>query len=114
MTTDRTPSNLARLTLPALVAQWARIVDYVERHPVSAEEFSADVAVRHEISQRLRAKPTTLETREMLAEIDEHYRRITEESAECLHGAARAAAEQWTPGKEWYFWRALARAGGPV
>lgn len=112
MTTDQTPTNLARLTLPALVAQWARIVDYVERHPVSAADFSADVAVRHEISLRLRAKPTTLETREMLAEIDEHFRRVTVECAECLHGAACAAAEQWMPGKEWYFWRAPASVSG--
>lgn len=105
MSTDTRPTNLARLTLPALVAQWARIVDYLERHAVPAAEFAADVNVRHEIAQRLRAKPTTLETREMLAEIDEHFRRITTETPACLHGDPRAAAEQWTPGREWYFWR---------
>lgn len=105
MSTDTRPTNLARLTLPGLVAQWARIVDYLERHDVGAPEWLADVAVRHEIAQRLRAKPTTLETRELLAEIDEQFRRITTERAGCLHGEARAAAEQWTPGREWYFWR---------
>lgn len=105
MISDTPPTNLARLTLPALVAQWARIVDYVERHEVSPADFAVDVNVRHEISQRLRAKPTTLETREMLAEIDEHFRRITTESETCLHGEARAASEQWSAGREWYFWR---------
>ncbi len=107
MTAPITPANLARLTLPALVAQWARMVDYLERQPVSHDEFVADLLVRHEIAQRLRAKPTTLETREMLAEIDEHFRAITEERTECVAGAARAAAEQWSAGREWYFWRAL-------
>lgn len=105
MSFDTRPTNLARLTLPGLVAQWARIVDYLERHAVPTAEFLADVEVRHEIAQRLRAKPTTLETREMLAEIDEHFRRITTEQAGCLHGEARAVAAQWTPGREWYFWR---------
>lgn len=112
MTTDKAPTNLARLTLPALVAQWARIVDYIERHQVPLPEFAADVEVRHEISLRLRAKPTTLETREMLAEIDEHFRRITVELAECLHGAARAANESWSAGREWYFWRAPGTRSG--
>jgi hypothetical protein len=102
---DTPPTNLSRLTLPALVAQWARIVDYVERHDVAEHDFAVDVNVRHEISQRLRAKPTTLETREMLAEIDEHFRQATVESASCIHGEARAAAEQWSAGREWYFWR---------
>lgn len=111
MSTDARPTNLARLTLPALVAQWARLVDYLERHTVPATEFAADVDVRHEIAQRLRAKPTTLETREMLGEIDEHFRRITVEQAECLHGEARAAAAQWTPGREWYYWRGPATPG---
>ncbi|NCW44804.1 MAG: hypothetical protein EBV77_04835 [Gemmatimonadaceae bacterium] len=104
------PAALTRLTLPALVAQWARMVDYLARHPVSADEFVADVLVRHEIAQRLRAKPTTLETREMLAEIDEQFRSITEESAGCVAGAPRSAAEAWSAGREWYFWRAR-RAG---
>ncbi len=107
MTAPITPANLARLTLPALVAQWARMVDYLERHAVSREEFVADLMVRHEIAQRLRAKPTTLETREMLAEIDEHFRAITEEAAACVADDGRAAAEQWSAGREWYFWRAL-------
>lgn len=108
MNSDVRPAQLSRLTLPGLVAQWARIVDYLERHTVSATEFEADVAVRHEIAQRLRGKPTTLETREMLAEIDEHFRRITSEQSWCLHGDDRAAAAQWTPSREWYFWRAPA------
>jgi hypothetical protein len=99
------PANLARLTLPALVAQWARMVDYLARQPVSDAEFVADLMVRHEIAQRLRAKPTTLETREMLAEIDEHFRVVTVEVGACAAGEVRAAAEQWSASREWYFWR---------
>ncbi len=70
MSTPIAAATLARLTLPGLVAQWARMVDYLARQPVTNEEFVADLLVRHEIAQRLRAKPTTLETGEMLAEID--------------------------------------------
>lgn len=100
------PPNLARLTLPALVAQWARVVDYLERHAVSDAEYLTDLHIRHEIAQRLRAKPTTLETREMLAEIDEHFRAITVERAESVCDAGAVAAGGWTPAREWYFWRA--------
>lgn len=105
MTQDTAPTNLGRLTLPVLVAQWARIVDYVERHAVEVDAFRTDVEVRHEISLRLRANPTTRETREMLAELDEQFRAVTAERAECLHGAERALAEGWRPTREWYFWR---------
>jgi hypothetical protein len=63
----------------------------------------------------LRAKPTTLETREMLAEIDEHFREITREAVTqdasgCVAGEARATAEGWSAGREWYFWRPLGGA----
>jgi hypothetical protein len=102
---DTVPTNLARLTLPVLVAQWARIVDYVERHEVAADDFVTDVEVRHEIALRLRAKPTTRETREMLVELDEQFRNATVPSDACLHGNERAAAEGWSPTREWYFWR---------
>jgi hypothetical protein len=64
------------------------------------------VNVRHEIALRLRAKPTTGETREMLAELDGHFRAATVAVPECVHGMERAVAEQWTPVREWYFWRA--------
>lgn len=96
---------LARLTLPALVAQWARAVDFLSRESVGEAEFVADVQIRHEIAQRLRAKPTTLETREMLAEIDEQFRATTVERAACVLGDARASAEEWGPSREWYLWR---------
>ncbi|MCA2985042.1 MAG: hypothetical protein ACK6DR_07050 [Gemmatimonas sp.] len=109
--TDTVPTNLTRLTLPALVAQWARIVDYVARHEVATHDLAADLQVRHEIAQRLRAKPTTLETREMLAELDEHFREATIESADCVLGADRAAASGWSAGREWYLWRRVAERG---
>jgi hypothetical protein len=102
---DTAPTNLARLTLPVLVAQWSRIVDYVERHQVGEHDFRTDVDVRHEIGLRLRAKPTTRETREMLAELDEQFRGATVASEVCLHGAERATAEGWSPAREWYYWR---------
>ncbi len=109
--TDTVPTNLTRLTLPALVAQWARIVDYVARHEVATHDLAADLQVRHEIAQRLRARPTTLETREMLAELDEHFRESTIESADCVLGADRAAASGWSAGREWYLWRRVAGRG---
>ncbi|WP_353267385.1 hypothetical protein [Gemmatimonas sp.] len=114
MTQDTAPTNLSRLTVPVLVAQWARIVDYVERHEVASHDFRTDVNVRHEISLRLRAKPTTGETREMLAELDGHFRAATVEVPECIHDMERAMAEQWTPTREWYFWRAPVGAGTAV
>jgi hypothetical protein len=109
--TDTVPTNLTRLTLPALVAQWARIVDYVARHDVATHDLAADLQVRHEIAQRLRGRPTTLETREMLAELDEHFRAATTESADCVLGADRAAASGWSAGREWYMWRSVVGRG---
>lgn len=88
-----------------LLAQWARIVDYTERHQVDGHDYRADVDVRHEIASRLRSRPTSAETREMLAELDTHFRATTTESPTCIHGDARAAAEGWTPQREWYYWR---------
>ncbi|AMW04472.1 hypothetical protein [Gemmatimonas phototrophica] len=105
MTHDTAPTNLARLTLPILVAQWSRIVDYVERHQVAEHDFRTDVDVRHEIALRLRAKPTTRETREMLVDLDEQFRGATVASEVCLHGAERATEEGWSPVREWYYWR---------
>lgn len=109
------PSALANLSVPALVAQWARIVDDAERaagltpgarRDDPAHDPRADADVRHELALRLRARPTTLETREMLAELDAAYRAATTAVTTCVHGAARAEAEQWTAQREWYYWRA--------
>ena len=97
--------NLARLPLPALLAQWARIVDYVEREAPPAAEFLADVDVRHEIATRVRGNPVPRETREMLAELDEAFRQVTREREVCLHAVAHAESQGWTPAREWYYWR---------
>jgi hypothetical protein len=99
--------DLTRLPLPALLAQWARTADRVERGDVPPAEFPEDVAVRHEIAQRLRNRPTTMETREMLAEVDETFRQGTVAVEACSVGAERAAAEGWTSAREWYLWRQL-------
>lgn len=97
--------DLSRLPLPALLAQWARIADRVERGEVIAAEYPGDVVVRHEIAMRLRSRPSTTETREMLAELDETFRQGTDASPDCVVGAERAAQEGWTVAREWYFWR---------
>lgn len=97
--------NLARLPLPALLAQWARIVDYLERAAPTGPEFLADVDVRHEIASRLRGKPVTRETREMLAELDEAFCEATRERSQCLLGTEVAEGNGWTPTREWYYWR---------
>jgi hypothetical protein len=111
--------TLARLSVPALLAQWARIVDDVERsagiapgarRDDPAHDARADADVRHELAQRLRARPSTGETREMLAELDASYRAATDAVAVCIYGSARAAAEGWTPDREWYYWRTDRRA----
>lgn len=100
------PLNLARLTLPILLAEWARIVDRLEHQPHDpAHVFTDDVLVRHELAVRLRAKPSPRETREMLEEFDGHFRALTVASAVCVLGADRAVAEGWTPQREWYLWR---------
>lgn len=104
--------GLSRSTLPGLLAQWARVVDHIARHAVNDQDYAADLDVRHEISVRLRARPTSAETREMLAELDAHFVAATEERATCVHGDARAAAEGWTSAREWYYWRAAAAGGG--
>lgn len=107
------PLNLARLTLPVLLAEWARIVDRLEHQPDDpAHVFTDDVLVRHEISARLRAKPSPQETREMLQEFDGHFRVLTHESEACVLGDDRAVAEGWTPQREWYLWRQPRRALG--
>lgn len=110
-------ANLGRISLPALIALWARIVADMERRAQSsgisastdalAHTFDAELKVRHEISKRIRSRPTTAETREMLAELDQFFRDATEDSSACVLGDAEAEAYAWTRTREWYFWRVL-------
>lgn len=111
--------TLARLSVPALLAQWARIVDDVERsagitpgarRDDPTHDARADADVRHELALRLRARPSTGETREMLAELDGSYRAATDDAPACIHGDDRAQAEGWTREREWYYWRVERRA----
>ena len=104
----------SRSTLPALLAHWARVVDYVDREVMTADEFRADVAVRHEIAGRIRKQSFTPETREMLADLDSQFRAATLASDDCIHGADVAAREGWTPVREWYFWRVSAKRAGAL
>lgn len=97
--------DLTRLPLPALLAQWARIADRVERGEAIAAEYPADVAVRHEIAQRLRSRPSTTETREMLAELDATFRQGTTMTTACIAGDERSVQEGWSATREWYWWR---------
>lgn len=100
--------NLTRANVPALVALWARGIDDAVR---TGGTFSGDLlSVRHEIAQRLRVRPASAETRDLLKEFDEAFLAITTASTECLHGADRAIAEGWTAAREWYFWRAATGA----
>ena len=96
--------NLTRVNVPALVALWARGVDDAARTggPVLTGDL---ISVRHEIAQRLRVRPASAETRDLLKEFDDAFRAMTTESATCVHGQDRAAAEGWTAQREWYFWR---------
>lgn len=114
--------TLARLSVPALLAQWARIVDDVERSAGITpgarrddpdHDAHADADVRHELAQRLRARPSTGETREMLLELDAAYRAATDAATACIHGADRATAEGWTPEREWYYWRTTRSVRAP-
>lgn len=98
--------NLERLALPALMAQWARAVDRLERAvDTNPSDHLEDLAVRHEIARRIRARPVTAETREMLAELDGIYREATVECVGCVAGEHDAAAQGWTAAREWYLWR---------
>ncbi len=105
------PVNLGRQTLPGLIAQWARIADYIERRETDGHDVPADVAVRHEIATRLRTRPTSAETREMLAELDAQFVAGTVESVSCIAGTEQAVAAGWTPTREWYYWRVPAEGG---
>jgi hypothetical protein len=112
-----TSANLHRISLPALVALWARIVADMEHRALAptpapdtdalAHTFDAELKVRHEIAQRIRSRPTTAETREMLAELDQFFRDATEDTSACVLGDAAAADNGWTRAREWYFWRVL-------
>ena len=104
----------SRNTLPALIAHWARVVDYVDREAMTADEYRADVDVRHEIALRMRRQSFTPETREMLADLDAQFRAATVATEECIHGADVAARESWTPAREWYFWRVSIRHPVPA
>ncbi len=103
--------TLARVNVPALLALWARGVDALVRAddaPPTDADQPADldlVAVRHEIAQRLRQRPASAETRDLLREFDDAFRAATVESDVCAHGEDAAAAAGWTRGREWYFWR---------
>lgn len=112
--------------LPVLLAQWARAVDRFERFvhalqsgasPAAGEvsemhqELLDDLRVRHEISQRVRTRPATADSRSMLAELDEIFRSVTVEAAQCVAGADEARDAGWKPEREWYFWRELQLSG---
>ncbi|MBY0491951.1 MAG: hypothetical protein K2R93_19070 [Gemmatimonadaceae bacterium] len=106
--------TLTKLTIPALLAQWARIVDDVERTAgITAgarrddpqHDPLADADVRHELATRIRVRPLTTETREMLLELDALYRAATVPVETCIRGAELAAQQGWTPQREWYYWR---------
>ena len=99
--------NFAPVNLPALIALWARHVDDAVRTG-AFEELAGQLAVRHEIAQRLRVRPASAETRDLLQEFDDAFRDITTASAECIHGSDRATTEGWTARREWYFWRTTA------
>lgn len=102
----RTAVNLTRVNVPALVALWARGIDDAVRTGGTA--LTVDLlSVRHEIAQRLRVRPASAETRDLMKEFDDAFRAMTTESATCLHGQDRAAAEGWTAQREWYFWRTV-------
>jgi hypothetical protein len=111
--------SLAKLTIPALLAQWARIVDDVERsagitsgarREDPGHDPLADADVRHELATRIRVRPLTTETREMLLELDALYRAATEPVETCIRGAELAAQHGWTPQREWYYFRVPRRA----
>ena len=106
--------NRARNTLPALIAQWARSVDYIDREAMTDDDYRADVDVRHEIARRMRSQSFTPETREMLTDLDTQFRAATAPAEECIHGADLAAREGWTPAREWYFWRVSAKRAGAL
>lgn len=96
--------NLTPVNVPALIALWARLVDDAARTG-AVHDLNELVAVRHEIAKRLRVRPATSETRDLLQEFDEAFRALTTESAACIHGHERAIAEGWSASREWYFWR---------
>lgn len=107
-------SSLQRANLPALVALWARVVADLEHCVASGtapSSLAGEVDVRQEIAERVRSKPTTAETREMLAELDQLFRDMTDEIPECIYGADVAAERGWTPQRQWYYWRALRPRG---
>ena len=96
--------NFAPVNLPALIALWARHVDDAVRAG-AFEDLAGQLAVRHEIAQRLRVRPASAETRDLLKEFDDAFCDLTTASADCIHGRDRAATEGWTARREWYFWR---------
>ena len=97
--------NLTRVNVPALVALWARLVDDAARTG-TVKDMAELVMVRHEIAQRLRVRPASAETRDLLKDFDEAYRALTTATTECCYGTDRATTEGWTATREWYFWRA--------
>ncbi len=119
--------TLDRVNLPALVALWARGVDALVRAAESPDAGGPDaggpdadqpgdgelVAVRHEIAQRLRRRPASAETRDLLREFDDMFRAATTESGGCVFGEDAAASAGWTRAREWYFWRTRRPMGAP-
>jgi len=101
----------ARVTLPALIAEWARVVDgHATDVPTANDTWCDDLLVRHAIAERLRERSTTAETRDLLAELDAEFREATEERESCVLGDDQAVANGWTRRREWYFWRARRRS----
>ena len=91
------------------MALWARGVDALLRTG-AVDDLAELLAVRHEIAQRLRVRPASAETRDLLKEFDDAFRALTTASTACIHGSDRAAAEGWTAAREWYFWRTASSA----
>jgi len=105
------------VNLPALVALWARQVDdlvrELERIDPARHDMEECVAVRHEIARRLRMRPASAETRDLLREFDDAFLEVTAESPACAYGDDRAVAEGWTRQREWYFWRRVTGGRSP-
>jgi len=109
--------SLERVNLPALVALWARQVDdlvrELDRIDPARHDMEGCVAVRHEIARRLRMRPASAETRDLLREFDDAFLEVTAESPACAYGDDRAVAEGWTRQREWYFWRRVTGGRSP-
>jgi hypothetical protein len=92
-----------------LVARWEQAAREAERerYPFGIEDWLNELDGRQLLHELVRAVPQALDVGldARLADADLRLRAATELAPACVWGDALAARQQWSAGREWWYWR---------